>query len=999
MDLSIEENVKVKAVLPFLYSLGFQQDELTLEKSFSFKAGVATFRIDTEQQCRSVSARLDILVTRNGMNLFVVEVKNEAVSISEEDVVQATSYAKLVHPPAPFALVTNGADFQLYNSLTRVRVDEGAFTIQDHYEVAVSEEARYEALKNFIGYSQANVKTFCQQQVTEHMKPLRGSTEDTSRKYVPELHACSREFVGTCREFLKSARTLLPVYGDSGTGKTCSLCDFALQLLDDGYPVLFYRAREILSRPGQSIAEDFNWTFSSEQSEVQIIKRITGLFADIPLTICIDALDEWTIDNKVDVFDAFVRHAVKFRIKLLATCTTNAWAAFLSQRGIPTHISEVSFRTGADASGYAMPTMTDEQYYQAITKYRELYGFTGRFEDRVLRDGKRSPFLLRVFFEVAQKHKMKDLTFSQSEFFNAFYDQTLEKLNDCETAAATLREVARCLLEANADHIELASLRERLGLRINEKVMPALFDYNVLDRSHSANRPLISFYFPIFRDYVVAYHVLQLHRLVLSDYCSVVDRYSRNQVFQQALKLFYPMASSEKQDVIDHELRLNAKKYLDEYCGIINDHFPRIKEGFAPHTKGKVGFIAEMSFPERVVTMHGFRRLSHNDVQEVKFVPVHRMEAGKSNLIYLHGAANRHWMSSTKGFKEDFNIRREVWNYEIEPQLGEIVKLGRLNESQNRYLLLEKLTATIAKYQPGHHKIADIRTIVDRLPIRFRDIEWSRRYDKAARVYKDQLIAAKRGTGEIQEVWRGSTVSYTYRLSDSDKKLIHERAAVAADDSLDVESTVIYRHYDKAEETMIETMRALNAFGIDSITEIIVPEGDRKGYGQVEWDDYSEDWLAATVERLYRLFLDEYKVLVESNFGQMANQFDLYSRMPVRCFVVLSTYSDHGGRKDYAADIYTTRKDSGGNEVKVIGADQLNCDCQNWTLRYGASTYHCESQRGTSLYGLIYGHGDYLEYPVDRRLIPLRSMVYGEIQSELGKIIECTKRTLGLARE
>ena len=245
----------------------------------------------------------------------------------------------------------------------------------------------------------------------------------------------------------------------------------------------------------------------------------------------------------MDVLDAFVRQAVAFRVKLIATCTTNAWAPFLSQRGIPTHISEVVFRTAADAHGYHMPPMTEEQYYQAITKYRDLYRFTGRFEDRVLREGKQSPFLLRVFFEVAEKHKIKNLTFSRIEFFNAFYDQTVEKLDDRERAAATLCEVARCLLEANSDQTELATLRARLRLSVNEKLMPALFDYNVLDRSGSSHGTLISFYFPILRDYVVAYHVLQLQHLALGEYRSVVDRYSSNEVFQQGLKLFYPMAS------------------------------------------------------------------------------------------------------------------------------------------------------------------------------------------------------------------------------------------------------------------------------------------------------------------------------------------------------------------------------------------------------------------------------------------------------------------------
>jgi hypothetical protein len=994
MDLSLEESVKVKVVLPFLYSLGFGEDELHFETSFTFKAGLFTYKTDTEEQCRTLSPRLDILVTRNGINLFIVEVKGDIVSISDKDVEQATSYARLLHPVTPFTIVTNGREFHLYDSLTRKEIEKGSFKVKDRYEVAISEEARYEALKHFIGYSKANVTAFCRQQVLEHMKPLIGSKEDLSKKYIPELHTRCHDLVAACRDLLQSDRALLPIYGDSGIGKTCSLCDFALQLLEDGHPVLFYRAREILSRLTCSIADDFNWgPFSTEQSDIQIIRRITDLFADAPLTICIDALDEWTLENRVDILDNFVRHAGSFRIKLLVTCTTHAWPPFLSQRGVPTHISAAIYRTANDESGYHLRSMTDEQYYHAIDKYRELYGFTGRFEDRVLRDGKRSPYLLRVFFEVAQKHKMKDLTFSRIEFFDAYYDQTLEKLNDRQIAAATLREVARCLLDNDRDHIDLDTIRGRLGLGVNEKLMPPLFDYNVLDLSTAGHSRTLSFYFPIFRDYVVAYHLLKLQDLPLRDYQAIVDQYSNNQIFQQALKLFYPMAPQEKQAAIDHQLRCNAAKYLRQYCDIIDTLFPNLKGAFAPNTSGEVGFIAEMSIKDRELTMYGFRALSQADTEQVKLIPVDRSAAKQSNLPYLHGAGGLHCTGSANGFKE-INTLREVLIHEIEPQLRNIVRSGRLNESRNRYLLLEKLIATLAKYQGRHHNIVHPYRIADCLPISFGAIDRARRYEKATMAYRDQLIDAKRRTGEIKETWHGSCVSYSYSLTDADKKEIHDRAVLAANNNVDITSNVRYLDYDKADTAIVDAMRSLSALGIGSINEVILPRGDREWLGQGEWDHYSYNTLVATVERVYRLFLNEYKVLIETNFGRMANQFGLYSKMPLKCFVVLSS---EGTGKSCSMDVYMTRKDDGDNEVVLIKGHEIGFDYRTMMLFYGGSEFRCESVRGSGLTNFIYGHHDYIDYPVDNRLMVLRNLVYDEIEGDMDKLINWIRSSYGVA--
>ncbi len=105
MDFSSEEDVKVKLVLPHLTALGFQADELHFERSFQLTLGLATHKIDTERQFTRASGRLDILVTRDNNNLFVVEVKKGHSAFSEADMLQATSYARLVHPVAPFSLL------------------------------------------------------------------------------------------------------------------------------------------------------------------------------------------------------------------------------------------------------------------------------------------------------------------------------------------------------------------------------------------------------------------------------------------------------------------------------------------------------------------------------------------------------------------------------------------------------------------------------------------------------------------------------------------------------------------------------------------------------------------------------------------------------------------------------------------------------------------------------------------------------------------------------
>src|SRR5947208_1137696 len=111
-----EEEVKVKIVLPFLQRLGLSPSELQLETSFQLRVGRHVLDISTGQQTKkaTIGARLDILVKRNNENLLVVEVKEAGQELDDNDRDQAVSYARLVHPIAPFALLTNGTDWRLF---------------------------------------------------------------------------------------------------------------------------------------------------------------------------------------------------------------------------------------------------------------------------------------------------------------------------------------------------------------------------------------------------------------------------------------------------------------------------------------------------------------------------------------------------------------------------------------------------------------------------------------------------------------------------------------------------------------------------------------------------------------------------------------------------------------------------------------------------------------------------------------------------------------------
>ena len=96
----------------------------------------------------------------------------------------------------------------------------------------------------FLRLSPENLLVFCREQVASRMQYLRGTEKERDRKYIPDLFVPRGRFRESIGSFLAGTRSLFVLTGDSGVGKTCELCALAEYLLEQGTPVLFYRAIE-----------------------------------------------------------------------------------------------------------------------------------------------------------------------------------------------------------------------------------------------------------------------------------------------------------------------------------------------------------------------------------------------------------------------------------------------------------------------------------------------------------------------------------------------------------------------------------------------------------------------------------------------------------------------------------------------------------------------------------------------------------------------------------
>jgi type I restriction enzyme M protein len=100
--LNSEDDCAENVIIPFLLRLGYQRNQIGRKVSIT---GISGHRFRKQA---------DIVIYIRERPALVVETKRIQHRLKEEDVNQALSYAQLLEPPTPIAILTNGRDWEVY---------------------------------------------------------------------------------------------------------------------------------------------------------------------------------------------------------------------------------------------------------------------------------------------------------------------------------------------------------------------------------------------------------------------------------------------------------------------------------------------------------------------------------------------------------------------------------------------------------------------------------------------------------------------------------------------------------------------------------------------------------------------------------------------------------------------------------------------------------------------------------------------------------------------
>lgn len=976
-----EEEVKVQIVLTWLRAQGVGVDELSLESSFKVRFGTNDVLVGAGAHKQFKRGRLDLLVHRRGINLLVIEVKEPEVTLSDADRDQAVSYARLVHPVAPFALVTNGSEFRLYDVLSKQLVSPERLRLADGTAIVLPDETRLEALRLFFDWSPDNLVAFCRAQVARETRHLYGGPNDLSAVYIPELHVRRQGLIDAALAPPSADAPLFVLVGESGMGKSSAMVDIADALASEGYPVLFFVGARMGGDVLDEVASEVDWAYGNQRGSIDTLKCLAKNTGGKPLVVMIDGVEDLPLPTKAQHLATLARRVGPIGVRLVLSAKTGSWEQFTISRGHRTQIHTAIHRATVERPfSVEVGPLEPREFFRAVESHKQVFGLNALFDPTALREAQANPFVLRLLFQVkaaGTEGRTSDgnesaavrLAFDTRDLFDQYLELAAQKAGGGDVVVGMLVGVARALYDVDQDWIDEPTLRDFLRMPPTEPMPSPLFEQRLLIGSGIPGVRRVGFAFGLLRSFLSAFHVRRWPTAPHGELAAAASSAMPGGPRSEALMFYYPFAAEDQRRELDGPVRANAELYLDHYIALIEE-FPALRSSFRPFTPGPVGLAANLRFPGRV-SMFGFRALKPND-DTVQFFPMDSADEHVTRL-YAAGVDRPHFHSRVSGFLRPMS-RDDVCDIELAEQVEHLVAEGRLNESAVPELAEELLACIVGSYACFSH-LRDSGTKRARYPLRVRDVEKALRHEHLNRHFHDREVADKRARGEIQERWMGSTVSYNATLSQAEWLRVRERAlaALLADEQVDFKTT--YVDLERLKSRLARVSESLGG-PEGTLSGPVLPERDAIAASIRSGGEPPPECVKQHCGRVLELALKGYRELVRVNFPNHAAGFGFYARGPLRAVLALDPGFVRGEGHSFLAFCRSRHSECEVTVCDVADA-VLDMDKAVVTTAEGAHAYL--SVRWPEIGDFLYGRRGTVQ-GLDCDAAVVRGWVYGWIQ-------------------
>jgi hypothetical protein len=239
------------------------------QKTFTLKFGHAIHPVDGPASY--IKGRADIILFLDDVPTVLFELKRPDLSLTEDDVAQGISYARLHEPMIPIVVVTNGADVRIHSSFDRSNI--GGSTLDEERIAKIikisAEQARLgreEAIRNLLEGSPTTWAHALRSRTDHSLAELRGSSKDLTRPLCSDFRFPRRATVALAAGFAVGQRSLALV-GPPLSGKTNVISELCDRSEEFGLAPLYIDcadAEDLLEEIVAALSESFGASISKD---------------------------------------------------------------------------------------------------------------------------------------------------------------------------------------------------------------------------------------------------------------------------------------------------------------------------------------------------------------------------------------------------------------------------------------------------------------------------------------------------------------------------------------------------------------------------------------------------------------------------------------------------------------------------------------------------------------------------------------------------------------
>lgn len=228
-EATLEE--RIGSVLKITFP-AFEKLKVKHQESFSIRFGNHNVTVDLKEPAkRPAKAIYDILLTTEDekINLILLELKKEGKTLSEDDIEQGLSYARLIHPMPPITLISNGSENEFYNTYTKAKLEKDSVdfdfiqkSIDSSFSLATKDFKQ--SVDILLNKNPQILSQIINNISTARFNKIKGDISDFS-KPICEDFIVKRDIVDRLKRKTKE-KNLIGIIGHAFSGKTNILFDF-----------------------------------------------------------------------------------------------------------------------------------------------------------------------------------------------------------------------------------------------------------------------------------------------------------------------------------------------------------------------------------------------------------------------------------------------------------------------------------------------------------------------------------------------------------------------------------------------------------------------------------------------------------------------------------------------------------------------------------------------------------------------------------------------------